>query len=315
MTAMPPEDERMSISPGFHFDMSARDYFADPCPAPSLTQSVAKVLIDRSPAHARLRHPRLNPDLHEPFEYERALAIGNAAHKLLIGRGKEVCVIEADDFRTKEARATRDTTISQGYVPILAKHIKLARELVVVARAELDAIGLHRAFREGHGETVAVWQEHDLWLRSMIDWADVDADVYYDLKTTGRSAAPHAVPGVMADAGWPVQAAFQERGLDVIDPDRAGRRTFVFVMVENEPPYGVSVHEMSEAVLTIGRKQVDHAVSIWGACVRAGAWPGYPRVVNAPEMPGYAEAKWLQREIDEYESGSRERMLTDLAGG
>lgn len=307
------------IAPGLYLDLSARDYFADPCPQPSLTQSIAKLLIDRSPAHARLAHPKLNPDFHEPFEYDKAQAIGNAAHKLLIGRGKEVCIIEADAFRTNEAKMTRDEAIKAGYVPILSKHIKRAQELVKVARSELDAIGLDRAFIDGHGEAAIIWEERGMWFRSLIDWIDPVARVCYDLKTSGRSAAPHSVPSAMADAGWPVQAAFQERGLDVLYPEAAGRWTFVFVMVENEEPFGLSANEMIESVLTIGRKQVDYAASIWGACMRTGAWPGYPRVVNTPEMPGYAEAAWLNREIHEAASqrGPRRRtpMLTDISGG
>jgi hypothetical protein len=74
--------------PGIYLDMSAVDYFADPCPSPSLTQSVAKRLIDRSPLHAWTIHPRLNPafEADDPTKYD----IGNIAHRLLLGRGKEL---------------------------------------------------------------------------------------------------------------------------------------------------------------------------------------------------------------------------------
>jgi hypothetical protein len=53
----------------------------------------------------------------------------------------------------------------------------------------------------------------------------------------------------------------------VLDPENAGRRRFLFVMVENEPPYALTVHEMSEAVMTIGRKQLDYAIRIWRECI------------------------------------------------
>lgn len=304
----------MITKPGIYLDMSARDYFADPCPQPSLTQSLAKILIDRSPAHARLAHPRLNPDFHEPFEYDKAQAIGNAAHKLLIGRGKEVCIIEANDFRKDDAKATRDAAITDGYVPILAKHMKAAHELVKAARTQLDMIGIEHAFRDGHGEVVLAWEDDGIWLRSMVDW--LDGSLAFDLKTSGMSAAPHSVPTVMASAGWPIQAACQERGLDVLDPQRAGRRKFLFVMVENAPPYALTVHEMSEAVMTIGRKQLDYAVRIWRTCMETGEWPAYPPLVNVPEYPGYKEAAWLNREIAEDDARrGKPKMLTSLIGG
>jgi hypothetical protein len=297
--------------PGIYLDMPAAEYFRNCCPQPSLSQSIAKILINQSPAHARLALSST-----EPFEYNKALAIGNAAHKLLIGRGKEVCIIEANDFRTGDAKATRDKAITDGYVPILAKHLKQAKELVAAARKQMNAIlGCDRAFQEGYGEVVIAWEEDGIWLRSMIDW--VDSRTYVDFKTSGLSAAPHSVPNVMAAAGWPIQAAMQERGLDVLDPDGRGRRTFMFVMIENELPYALSAHIMSEAVMTIGRKQVEHAARIWRTCIENDSWPTYPPIINIPEMPRYAEEKWLQREIaaEDERQQSRERMLLDLAGG
>ncbi len=309
--------------PGIYLDVAAKDYFRDCVVEPSLTQSIAKILIERSPAHARLAHPRLNPDFHEPFEYDKAQAIGNAAHKLLIGRGKEVCIIEENDFRTNDAKATRDQSITDGYTPILAKHMKAARELVKAAREQMDVVferdsAGEPAFMSGNGEVVIAWEESGIWLRSMIDW--LDGGTCFDLKTSGKSAAPHAVPHTMADAGWPIQAAMQERGLDVLDPSGSGHRKFLFVMVENSPPYALSVHEMSEAVMTIGRKQLDHAVRIWRQCMESGEWPAYPPLINVPEYPGYKEAAWLQREIaaeDERQNGIYRgpKMLTSLMGG
>jgi hypothetical protein len=196
-------------------------------------------------------------------------------------------------------------------------------------RRQLDDHELDRTFCEGCGdaEVVLAWEEEGVWFRSMLDWVDHSAPIYIDLKTSGLSAAPHAVPATMASAGWPTQAAFQERGLDVIDPGNAGRREFLFVMVENEDPYALTVHRMSEAVLTIGRKQVAHAVRIWRECVESGKWPAYPPIVHTPEMPGYAETRWLNREIAEQEMrencaesgqlshGRAPKMLTSLMGG
>jgi hypothetical protein len=309
----------MITKPGLYLDMSAREYFADCCPQPSLTQSIAKILIDRSPAHARLAHPRLNPDFQEPFEYEKRLAIGNAAHKLLIGRGKEVCIIEADDFRKTDAKETRDRAIVDGYVPILAKHMKQAHELVKAARVQLDIADCEEAFFYGNGEVVVAWQEDDIWFRTMIDWAVPNNVFLYDLKTSGRSAAPQAVPFTMEDGGWPIQAAMQERGLDIVDPENAGRRVFRFVMVENTPPFALTINEMTEAAMTHGRKQLDYAIRIWRHCMKTNTWPAYPPHINYPEIPGFKEAQWLAREIAEEDARvshrPRDGMLTDLSAG
>jgi hypothetical protein len=156
------------LTPGLHFDVDAAIYFSDPCRRPSLTQSVAKILIDRSPAHARLAHPRLNPDWHpDEGSYDKSLAIGNAAHRLVLGRGKEVAVIEANDFRTLEAKQTRAAVIAEGKVPILAKHHQQAKDLVAAMRPQLDERGLDRVFSEGcgDGEVVMAWEEGGVWSR------------------------------------------------------------------------------------------------------------------------------------------------------
>lgn len=107
-----------TLRPGIHLDIAAADYFADPCPSPSFTQSIGKLLIDRSPAHARLAHPRLNPDF-DPDDATK-YDIGNIAHRLLIGRGKELAVIEADDWRTKAAKEAREQAAAEGKLGVLA---------------------------------------------------------------------------------------------------------------------------------------------------------------------------------------------------
>jgi len=95
--------------PGIFKGMLSNDYFDDPCVTPSLSQSVAKILIEQSPLHARQAHPLLAvPVEHEEEEatekYDKAKAIGNAAHLIMMGRGKKLAIIDAPDFRSKSAQ-------------------------------------------------------------------------------------------------------------------------------------------------------------------------------------------------------------------
>jgi hypothetical protein len=93
--------------PGIYPGVSSADYFADPCPTPSLTQSLCKILIERSPQHAWIAHPRLNPQ----FEYDddTKFDVGNIAHRLILGRGKDFEVVQFADWRTKaSAGSPRD---------------------------------------------------------------------------------------------------------------------------------------------------------------------------------------------------------------
>jgi hypothetical protein len=302
-------------APGIFLDVPTADYFADPALSPSLTQSVAKILLAKSPLHAWHAHPRLNPDYRH--DDDTKFDVGNVAHKLMIGRGKEIVMLEFDDWRTKAAKEARDMAASAGKFAVLGKQYARAEAMVRAAREQLELRGLGDLFADGHGngEVVTAWQEGDTWMRQMIDWLTLDGRTFADFKTTGESAAPHALARKMASDGWPIQAAMGERGLDAVDPANAGRRRYLFVVQEDTKPYALTVAEIGEGALTMGRKMLDMAVTIWRDCMKRDRWPGYPEEIARPDYPGWAETEWLNREIEHDERRKREPMLTDLAGG
>jgi hypothetical protein len=308
------------IQPGIYRDVAAVDYFADPCPTPSLTQSIAKILLERSPAHARLEHPKLAPphaDDDEPAEkYEKVKAIGNAAHALLIGRGKELAVLDFDSFRKDKAKEARDEAEAAGKTPVLFKHKQIAADMVMAARLQMDGHPAAPLFRQGAGEVVLAWKEGDLWFRAMVDWLHDDLTKVDDYKTTGLCCAPHVVADRPGEMGWDIQAAMIERGLDALDPDGAGRRRFRFINQENEPPFALTVIEISESDMTMGRKKLAMAVDIWSRCMASSEWPAYPAETVLSRPRGWTEARWLEREVAYADAGiKRKPMLTSLAGG
>jgi len=293
-------ESRMILQPGIHFGVATADYFADPAPTPSLTQSIAKILLDESPAHARLAHPRLAPpvseDDDETEKYVAAQAIGNAAHKLLIGRGKELALADFENWRKKEAQQFKESANLAGLTPILSAHYDRAQQMAKTARVQLDAIGWTDAFAWGEGETVLIAKDGDTYLRTMVDWY-VDPTLCYDLKTSGGSLAPHLI-GRKAEAdGWHIQAAMQERILDILEPESAGRHRWRCVAQENWEPWALVAVELDERWLTMGRKALAMAVGIWRQCMASGQWPAYPAFPITPEFPSYKEAAWLGREL------------------
>lgn len=307
-------------APGIYRDFDGQAYFDDPCPEPSLSQSIAKVLIAQSPLHAMHEHPRLVSPAAEDDEaekYVKAQAIGNAAHALMIGRGKTISVFDFKAFRKDTEKEARDEAVAAGNTPILKKHILDAEAMVHAAHAQLDHHEAKDAFTKGAGEVVIAWQEDGLWFRSMIDWLHDDMLIVDDYKTTGMSVAPHVISMMMVNAGWDVQAAMIERGLNVLDPQRAGRRRFRFIGQENSKPYALTVAQMGEAALTMGRKKIDAAVNLWRAAIETGQWPGYTNRIIVPEYAGWQETRWLDREISGEFEVTRERapMLTDISGG
>jgi len=291
--------------PGIYHGVSSADYFADPCPTPSLTQSLCKILIERSPRHAWISHPRLNPQ----FEYDddTKFDIGNVAHRLILGRGKEVEVVHFTDWRTKASQEAREAAADQGKIAVLQHQFEQASDMADAARKQLDRHEDHDAFTNGQAEVMIAWKEDGIWFRSLIDWLHDDTRIVDDFKSTGMSVAPHVL-GQRAEAGgWHLQAAFIERGLDALKPDDAGRRLFRFIAQETDRPHALNVMHMNEYWLTMGRKKVAIAADIWRACLESGIWPAYPRKAIIPEFPGFKEKQWLERE--EFEFGNSDPKL------
>lgn len=290
----------MTLPAGIHSDIDAATYHADPCPAPSLSAHDAATLLQRSPAHAWYAHPRLNPD-HPPDEPTAAQEEGAALHALLLeDDSTRVDVIEADDWRTKKAREARAESRAAARIPILAARWD---DLCATVNMFRFALARHEVGnfleRPGQAEATMLWQdeaEHGpIWCRSRVDWLYRDMPLLLDLKTTEGSAVPDVWARSPAGKDAPLRAAHYLRGARAL-----GLRNprYFFVLLERDPPFGVSVCELSPALLTIGEEQHEAARNIWSACLADGEWPSYPPVLATIEASSgalYAHEDWRQR--------------------
>lgn len=289
----------MTLIAGLHYNISSADYFADPCPEPSLTQSIAKLIL-RSPAHARQAHPRLNPD--QPERDGRKYDVGNIAHRLLLGRGRELEIIPGYDWVAdrKAKSELREDALSRGKLAVLSRDYETGHAMT---EAAFKALIMDRPYAQDwdtddvdppRAEVVAItdmaWQHTDrphhlIWLRCMIDWLPSLTRIW-DYKTTSASASPDAVSRFLPD--WCIQAAMHERILNLIDPDNAGRREHRFVVQENYEPYALTVVRLTETHMTMGRAQIARAEATWARCMATNEWPAYPLEDASPEFPGWA---------------------------
>jgi len=287
---------------GFHADIPAEVYHADPCQAPSLSSTIARVLLEQSPRHAWHQHPRLNPDYKPDTSPTRPMEIGTVAHKLILGRGRDVRVIEADAYTSKDARQQRADAYASGLAPILRPDLEAAEAIAHAARAAIVGIEDCEGFANGTPELVAI--AHDptgAWLRVMIDmWEDRgDEAIIWDVKTGDQSAAPQGIGRRIANMGYEIQAALYERVVVRLRPELAGRIRFRWAFVENDPPHLCTVAELDNIGLEVGRKKVAAAISLWNRCLATGNWPGYPARVVLAEYPAFAETAWTTREMED----------------
>lgn len=301
-------------APGIYRGISEADYRNDPCPSPSLTQSLAKVILDRSPHHAWCECPRLNPSYEA--DDDTKFDLGNISHRLVLGRGKEIEVVQFDDWRKKAAQDAREEAAAVGKIAVLQHQFEQATEMVAAAWLQLERHEDRNAFSNGSAEVMIAWEEDGIWFRSLIDWLDDDLRTVTDFKSTAKSVAPHVLGHIAESAGWHLQAAFIERGLDILDPQNAGRRLYRFVAQETDKPYALTSMHMSEHWLTMGRKKVAAAMMLWRTAIETGNWHGYPSRAIIPDYPGFRETQWLEREINEFsEPVKRGPMLKSLMGG
>lgn len=289
--------------PGIYRGVLDADYRDDPTPSPSLTQSAVKTLIDRSPLHAWTENKRLNPHF-EPND-DTKFDLGNVAHLLLLGRGKEIEVIQFDDWRKKAAQDAREEAAAVGKIAVLEHQFTQASDMASAAWMQIRKHEDKDAFANGAAEVMIAWEEDGIWFRSLVDWLHNDLLTVDDFKSTGMSVAPHLLGMRAQAAGWEIQAAFIERGLNILDPERAGRRRFRFIAQETSKPHALSVMHMDEYWLTMGRKKVEAGAQIWRNAIKAGKWSGYPARSVVPEYPGFKEKQWLEREMSgEFENDS-----------
>ena len=282
----------MIDKPGI-YDMPLTEYIADPCPEPSLSASVAHTLITQSPIHAFVQHPRLNKGVIESGSTK--MDIGTIVHGLVLeGDESRLVIVEADDWRTKVAKETRDAARLAGLVPVLAGDMGMIREIAASAKSAIANSELAEAFtpEAGKAEQTLVWQEGDIWLRSRPDWLTNDHRLIIDLKTTAGSAEPSAWLKTMLGNGNDLQAVLGLRGIKLLDPK--SRCQFVFWVVEQNPPYASSFVGLSPQFLEMSEHKLARALHLWNDCTLTNCWSGYPSQVCWMEPPAYLWTKEME---------------------
>lgn len=278
------------LNAGIHADVPMADYIADPAPAPSLSTGTACALLDECPRAAWARHPRLNPERAQ--ESSSASDLGSLAHDLVLMNDRSrVVVVQAPDWRTKDAKAQREAAQAEGKIAILADRWPKLQAMVAVAQGALARLGHELKSEKWMVEQTMVWQDGDggPWCRSRPDILLDSFDYAIDYKTTATSAAPGAVTKLLTNQGYDVQAGFIRAGTFALTgktPD------VIFMVQEVEPPFLVSFVGLAPMFAAIADKKVERATAMWRVCTMSGKWPGYPDRVAWVEPPAWELAKF-----------------------
>jgi hypothetical protein len=269
--------------------MSADDYHADPCTVPSLSSSIAHILVTESELHAWAAHPKLG-NKRKP-KSSKAFDHGSLVHELILGEGRGYVAIDADDYRTKKAQEQRDAARAEGKTPVLSHQLTEARESAAIIMAEL----INRGVRlNGTSEVAILWVEQaddgtPVQCRAMLDHLAADLCGIWDLKTT-ESCAPEKVRASIESYGYDIQATAYLSALAAVKPELAGRVPYTWIFVENDQPYAVNICEMDGTMRELGMLRWRRAVNMWAQCMRTNTWPGYRGTQERPER--IAASQW-----------------------
>jgi hypothetical protein len=268
------------------------DAFGDDGQA-SLSASIAKILLEKSPLHAFTEHPRLNPNY--VAKDEAKYDVGNVCHALLLEGREAVSVVHADSWRTKDAKEMAEHARALGKTPLLAHQWADVQAMCEAVRQQVDALELG-LLSAGKPEQTLLWHENGVACRARVDWLADDYTYITDIKTTSRSANPAKFSRTVFDLGYDVQASWYRRGVERltgVTPE------FRLLVCEVAPPYAVSVVGLAPSAVELGNAKVDWALDLWARCVASGEWPGYDQRVAFTEPPAWLEAQWLEREARE----------------
>lgn len=274
--------------------IKAAEYHKDPCETPSLSSSIANVLLSSSPLHAWARHPKLGARS-EPDT--SATTGGTLLHQLLLG-GDGIEVIEAADFRSKAAQEARDRAISAGLKPILRQKYDEISDAAEIIKAKLTARGIEFV---GQSEVVGTWMQGGVQCRCMIDHLILDEATIYDVKSI-TEADPRICARHVYDYGYHVQRAAYISFVEALRPDLVGRVQFKWLFAELDYPHDVIVATPDGAMKETGEAGWKLALQTWGDCVSSGNWPGRARREVMLETPPYKLAEH-ERKILEASNG------------
>jgi PDDEXK-like domain of unknown function (DUF3799) len=269
--------------PGIYDGLPEDIYHRDPVPAGSLSFSGAKKLLPPS-TPARFKYDRDNPPAPS-----QAMELGTAAHKLILGTGPDLVVVDAKDWRTNAAKEAAAEIRAAGCVPLLPPEMAQVKAMAAAIRAHPVASALFDPERGGHAEQSLFWPDETfgIWRRCRMDWMpDLDGPrpILGDYKTTGKTADHRAIARAMTDYRYFMQHPWYADGVKAIT---GLDLPFVFCFQETAPPYLISVAQLSGEDVRSGRAWNTAACERYRDCTESGVWPGYSNEVQRIVLPAW----------------------------
>ncbi len=269
-------------APGVH-QISADEYHAD---RTSLSSTGARKLLPPScPA-------KFKWDLdHEPPP-RKTFEIGTAAHKMVLGEGPELVLVDAVRWDSTAVKAEVAAIRAEGGVPLKPAEMDAVQAMAKALREHPLAAALFDPER-GRPEQSLFWRDKATGVncRSRLDWlpeTDGGRILVADYKSA-VNASTDAFERAVKDYRYDQQDEMYSDGIRQLGI--AEDVQFLFVVQEKTPPYLINVIQLSPMWLLMAEDRNKRAREIYKHCTETGNWPGYSTDVEIVSPPAWLETE------------------------
>lgn len=217
---------------------------------------------------------------------------------MLLGRAVHCGILEPERFykthvgmpyfgdgRTKIAQDKKKEFMSlhDGKIVISEEDFKLVENLTNEVHSHQMASAL---LTNGKSEQTLIWNDpiEKVKCKGRIDYLRQDG-VIVDLKTT-ESAMLHDVQRSVMNYRYHVQSSFYSDGVKLLTDHSP--ETYVLLMVEKSPPFGVRCFVLDDYLIDLGRTEYRKNLYTYADCLRKNEWPGYPNTLETLTAPKWA---------------------------
>lgn len=275
--------EIMRPATGLYKNLSNHEYHS----APGISKSGLD-LISRSPAHYKHSYIDKNERHTTP-----AMIFGTRVHSL---------VLEPEDFFSKYARTPDHMNGLHKASSTYKKHaIELYEKFPGTEFIDEDSWGDLMAIRKqilvhplaprlltgGAAELSAFWEDKTTGVlcKCRPDYFKSNG-VVVDIKTTS-DASYDAFEKSIANFRYHVAAAWYLDGMKIAGAEYDPTH-FVFLVVENKPPFEIAIYQAEDAMIEKGREIYERDLLVYADCVKKNQWPGYTQEVTQISLPYWA---------------------------
>ncbi len=125
---------------------------------------------------------------------------------------------------------------------------------------------------------------NELSCKGRPDIATQSMNCLADIKTT-TDARRHSFQNKIKDFGYHIQCAFYIDLWQLCEGFRIDG--FVFIVVEDKPPYAIKLYELPDRAIQKGRDEYTKLLDVYQECNRTSQWPGYENLIDEVDLPNW----------------------------